>query len=53
MRAVCSDVPQYYTVDAKVAKIIKIRIMGYEKQRVMVILCIIAHLHNYQLIQQV
>jgi hypothetical protein len=50
MMAVCSDVPQYYTV---VAKIIKIGIMGYEKQRVKLLLCIIAHRRNYQLTQEV
>ena len=53
MKAVCSDVPRYYTADDKVAIIIKIRSMGYEKQRVTVILCINSHRHTYQLIQDV
>jgi hypothetical protein len=33
--AVCSDVPLNYTVDAKRARLIKIRSMSYEKQSVM------------------
>ena len=52
MKAVCSDVPRYYIVDVKVARIIKIRRTGYKKQHVTVILRINAHRHNYQLIQE-
>jgi hypothetical protein len=53
MKVVCSDVPRYYTVDAKVTRIIKIRSKSYKKQRVTVILRINVHRHNYQLIQEV
>jgi hypothetical protein len=44
--AVYFGMPQNYTVDAKCAKEIKIRSTGYEKQLVMVMLCITADGHK-------